>query len=207
MAINDIFRFVVYSKQAEQFAINVWHFRLDTVGVGELSRLQMANEFMSEKGILISTLMASSSSIVATGVRKVHIAPQSLETFSTSAPIAGVRGSDVLPRQTCGITTLRTVLTGRANRGRKYWAFPAEEDNEPDATPSDAYLASLTIIMDTLVPLMTLTAGAQVNTFSPVIFRKLAPATSVPIATYANRNKWATQRRRGSYGQPNVGPV
>lgn len=64
---------------------------------------------------------------------EVQLDRMSLRDFNTEGnPIffsqidnVGTRGGDMLPRQTCAVTTTRTAFVTRRGRGRIYWPAPA----------------------------------------------------------------------------------
>lgn len=111
-----------------------------------------------------------------------------------------------MPRQASGIITTLTTLAGRANRGRKYVPFPSEDANTVDAIPGAAYITALDGYAGSLIPSASFTIGAVNEVWNPIILRVGAPATSPNIQEWKSRLRWATQRRRGSYGTPNLPP-
>lgn len=125
--------------------------------------------------------------------------------FSTGVGFAGGLAGDVLPTQTAGLITKRTAVPGRRGRGRAYIPFPTESYNDANGLPTNAYMTpagALAFSISQSVLVGTLIDG---NYLDPVILHRDTGGTSDILATLA-RQKWATQRRRGSYGRPNVSP-
>lgn len=125
---------------------------------------------------------------------------------------AGTAGADAMPRQATGMFTKQSALPGPAGRGRVYVPFPAVLDNGATPIPTAGYMVRLGTLAGILAAPLALT-GPGTATATPVIIRYPRPAHVPPItlatvvwSTATARQKWATQRRRGSYGRPNVLP-
>lgn len=207
MPIGDIERVVVYTQFTEQAGINVWYFRLATQVGGVITPVARANSIFAQFSPSISALMTSQATFVAVGVRKVFPLPMSQETLSDLVTIPGIGSGGGIPRQASGIITTLTGLAGRANRGRKYVPFPAEDANQVTAIPTAGYMTSLADYATAAIPLMTHVVGPVTETWNPIIFRTANPALSPNLIDFKTRNRWATQKRRGSYGVPNLLPA
>lgn len=207
MPVGDIHRVVFYFRLAEQVAINVWHFRLSGIVGAELTNQQRADQWHATEGLFYVPLISNNVTVHTASVRHLFPLPQGLEVFSNQAAFGGGTGGTNMSKQTAGIVTLNTALPGRANRGRKYLPFPGELNNVDPGIPDPGYIASLTAWLNNFVPTTTLIVGGQNETWTPIIFRKTLPASSPTILTGKVRGVWATQRRRGSYGRPNVLPI
>lgn len=127
-----------------------------------------------------------------------------LPTISTAG-----RGTSVVvgiphPKQISGLTTKVTELAGRANRGRVYWPFPWTDTNDNSGAPTPLQVTLMTTLAGTFLAVTTKAAGVDSATFQPVLLHKVPTLAPTPILTSLTAAKWATQRRRGDYGRPNV---
>lgn len=118
-----------------------------------------------------------------------------------------------LPAQTTGLIRLHTPFAGRHNRGRMYTPFPGIVAAEETGYPPARYLALLDNIRTVLyvnIPVngiapgqATLTPHLRYHIKNPDGTKKEA---FQPITVTNNAQVWATQRRRGSFGRPNLPP-
>lgn len=193
-------RFVAHCRdQVGQF---IRHYGIDTL-VGILYLEDVAASLSASIGPLITPLMNNQAFYQGAMVRRIYPVPLSIEVEDNSASGNGTAGVQALPLQVSGIITLRTILAGRTHRGRAYIPFPAEDSNEGEGIPTVGYAANLETLGDKLDD--TLTAGTVPNTCDlvPLIFHRSNPANPTNIVAHTTRRRWATQRRRGSYGQTN----
>jgi len=128
---------------------------------------------------------------------------------STLAGVAGDVAGDPLPRQTCGMVTLRSTVGGRAGRGRIYLPFPSETHNQtPDGVPTGAYVTAAQTLGEVFVGQQVITVGVDQLRLDWI----LKPSPLLPggphlfLATALARQRWATQKSRGSYGAANTDP-
>jgi hypothetical protein len=105
--------------------------------------------------------------------------------------------------------TLLTGLAGRKFRGRLFLPFPGPADSTvtQNPVPTDAYVGKLTNFGVNVVSSFDIDDGAG-NTahLSPIIYHRSGGGSSLVIGFRANK-LWATQRRRGDYGRPNLPPI
>lgn len=117
--------------------------------------------------------------------------------------VVGLAGTNSLPTQVCGIVTWLSLLAGPANRGRSYIPFPADVFQDSDMSPTGAYLTLLTNLADVWRATSGIIGAGGTTSLSPVIFSRTA-ITATPINDRRINDLWATQRRRGNYGIPNL---
>jgi len=129
------------------------------------------------------------------------------QTFSIVGQGAGGAIGEAMPRQTSGITSKRTALGGKANHGRIYWPFPAVEAGALDAKPGDNQMLRMTNLATQLLGAQTYVMGGGTVVLNPELgHKKKADGTTLgptPITGFTTERKWATQRRRSSFGAPN----
>lgn len=123
--------------------------------------------------------------------------------FSSIAPTVGTASPGLLPTQVSGIITRRVDLKGPKGRGRIYIPFPGTVflDSDEHATP--AYLALLSTLASTLMPLTAPYMTLAGNSWDPGLWSASRPPNYSQMIDVRARRRWATQRRRGDYGTPN----
>lgn len=107
-----------------------------------------------------------------------------------------------MPKQVSGLITWYTDVASRAGRGRSYIPFPSAADTDGNGAPSTDYLIALGNLSDDLAAYMTYPAGDSDISMSLVVLS--AGLGDQPVTSYTRRDRFATQRRRGDYGQPNL---
>lgn len=134
--------------------------------------------------------------------------PLPVPALSATGAVSGAGGATGMSRQTAGINTWLTNFAGPKFRGRTYWPFPPTSLDQIQGIPSTAYLVDLAIQTDALLA-PSLTVGGRTAALTLQLAHRIPNElfyTFTPILFAHLRQKWATQRRRGSYGRPNVSP-
>lgn len=205
MAVGDLMEVKFYCLQAEQVGINVRHYAVTAMAGAGLTELQLAIGFATLLAPKYKQLIAEGARFEGVGVRKIRPLPVSMEAFSANGSGPGTVTGDTLPRQVTGLLSLRTNEAGPRRRGRVYVPFPGEFHNAANAIPSAAYTNLLSELGDALKANASITSGANTADLRPVIWSRVG-GTSADLTVVLARQKWATQRRRGSYGRPNAIP-
>ena len=202
MPVGEILKCRVVAVAGNQASANVRHYRTSVVAGVEPSLTTKLTAIADLIRPLYGPLMHSSATVTFCGLQQVSPLPLGLEIRTTGIFQGGTGTGDPLPRQVSGIITLRTAFAGRGFRGRVYVPFPGETHNTGTAEPSGQYQLDLQLLANALATSVTAGSGANTATMTPVIFRR-RPRTSFDLASAVGQPKWATQRRRGAYGQPN----
>jgi len=191
---------------AGQAGINVTHWVITTPdGTKDLQDLALAfdNHFHAD----FKDCIASDATFY--GVRAQIIDPLPLSVAEVSAAHIGtgnVGNGAALPTQVSSIITLTTLLAGRANRGRVYVPFPGNADNDPILnTPTNLHVAELDALMLKLTSTFSGDVAMGALVLEPYLWHR-ATRTKTLVDDGVARQKWATQRRRGNYGQTNTYP-
>lgn len=208
--IGDLLQGRIVCSSQKQFAYNIRHWRVDAIGAGGAPDLQSLCTAMDN--IIVGTykpILSPEAEYQGFGLRRIvgGVLPPSLEVHNVTNLGVGTSVGDILPRQACGIATLQTAFPGRANRGRFYAAFPGEDDNSADGTPTTAYLVRLRALMNVVAtPTTFILPGAMAPvTLAPIVYHRAAH-TQTDIVNYVDRDRWATQRRRSDFGALNANP-
>lgn len=207
--INEIYEVRYWAIHLDQAAVFRRHYRVTTAENLSQPQGDLAVHFDSNHVGFIKALLATSATYRGVQVQRIWPLPRTFPSVVTASAGAGTGAvGDPLPRQTSGIITLNTEFAGRAFRGRIYLPFPSEGANDVDGTPTAAYLTSLQAFATDLATTESIAdAGANLVVLTPVIYHFLQPGTSHTVTAGVARDKWATQRRRGAYGNPNSSPI
>lgn len=188
-----------------QAGINTTHWKVFGM-VGEVTLDEVVDSFDEALSDLYKPLMANTASFY--GIRGQRYSPgeKTVAVVSAENIGPGTAGASLLPTQTCGIVSTYSQLAGSGNRGRLFVPFPSEADND-DGTglPTAGYKARLQNLADFLGATQQFLYGARSITLKPVI-RHSGSVTDIEISGAIGKQKWGTQRRRGSYGQANTYP-
>jgi hypothetical protein len=200
--VNDFVQVNLYGQSAAQGSQNAFHFKCTSiVGAGALvsdAAILMDATFAS----LMKALMSNESGYTGTMVQVVAPTRKPFAVANANAG-AGVAGTPGVARQVAGLFSKITSFTGQANRGRFYIPFPAAADDDTNGFPTAGYMTRMGFLAAAVIQNFTITSGADTSTIEAVIFHKGSPGTTTTVITATARQKWATQRRRGSYGKPN----
>lgn len=143
------------------------------------------------------------------GVRAQIISPgipSNGEVVAAHVGTGEIINGSAMPTQVTSIVTLNTAVAGRMYRGRVYVSFPGRNDSElTTGRPTAGYLTRLSTLADYFDDAFTITAGGGTINITPVLRHRNGQAPTV-IEGVTPRAKWATQRSRGMYGQPNPYP-
>lgn len=204
MNVNDIYRVRMYCRDNDQVGINVMHYRVTAVAGGGPSDQDIADVFASAGFTLLPPLLNNNAEFRGASVQFIYPGPLGAETFSKN-PAFGTAGATSLPRQTSGLLSVRTALGGRKNRGRIYIPFPATADDTGDGLATAGYQSNLLAywagIVNPSIGVLGVTCTLMFG-----VFHRSTNTINDQVARIAYR-LWATQRRRGSFGRPNVLPL
>lgn len=204
LAIDDIVEVKLYTVFDEQIAINVLHYLVSiTAGVPTVE--QAAASVIPFLGSNLLPLISIQSVFKGGSVQRIKALPPSLPAWSVLGAGDGTATGDSLPRQTAGIITKRTAIPGRANRGRVYVPFPVEDQSGSGPLPTTTYVSLLDTWAADLLTIVAFGSGANQGNLYPSLYHRGSVSSTV-LTSMLSRRKWATQRRRGSYGRPNTLP-
>lgn len=203
MEIGDIIQTAAVSSLGNQAGVNVRHWRvLNKIAMG-VDELVIANFFDSVLAPLYKGVLVDAARYEGVVAKRILPLPAGVPAISSTSAGPGQNTGDPLPRQVCGIITLRSIFAGRANRGRVYVQFPSEEVSDSTPKPSAFYLTQLAPLGAAYAQNHVIASGLNSNELVPVILH-VATSTTTDIVVSVPRQKWATQRRRGDYGSPDV---
>lgn len=204
-AAGDIIEVSFLTHMRDQLGVNVRHYAVTNTVNGGATMAEILNSLSNQTENLYADLMTSDATF--RGMNGRIIFPGLSPTVEhRPTPTSGTYGPDGLPTQCTGIITLRTAESGRSKRGRVYVPFPDESACDPDGLPTNAYVTALNTLGNKLIEDQSILGGGGEQTdLIPVIWsRKFVWWTEVE--SFYSRQKFATQRSRGSYGSVNPKP-
>lgn len=205
MAVGDRYEVKIFCFHAEQGSVNVCHYVVAN-DVGSLATpQQIADEFSTLIGAAYRPCMAATALYYGLSMQFIGPGAPLTPVNSIAGQGNGTGAGELLPRQVAGIFSKRTTFAGRRNRGRFYAAFPSEGLNDTDASPTAAYLTNLTTLAGVVFDPPDLDPGAGPFLMDLAI-RHADDGSMTLVQSVAVKDRWATQRRRGSFGRPNTAP-
>jgi hypothetical protein len=212
---SDLLKVSVWCTNAEQASVNTFWYSVIGVGSPDATDQDMATEL--DTGFLNTALPPILNNLTRYNGVEVQIYRPTgtmFVIFNAAISIAGAGmgtgGALALPRQTSGITDWRTRFAGRAYRGRTYWPFPSVSHDVGDGIPTGAYITLISTLATGFLNFTNVT-GSGTATVQLVMRHRKNKAGTIPIPSQilvgTQLTKWATQRRRGSFGRPNVSPI
>lgn len=206
LALNDILEVKVACNNTNQLGLNVLHYRIAAVTGGAVTDADMALAMDVKFAPIYKSLMGNTASYFGVRVQVISTNPKPVAQVSTTLTGAGGIAGGVLPGQVCAIIKKITAIAGRRGRGRYYIPFPpVPADDTTLNKPTAAYLLLLQAAATALDDPITATFGAD-DAIATLQVRNAASGTVTAVDQLQASPIWATQRRRGNYGQPNVYP-
>lgn len=201
MAVDQVHMLTIWTQSGDQGGLMTRHYRVSSItGVGATEQ-EVVDAMSSFWDAFIKPMLTNTATYDGCTLQKVKPLPKGNRYVSFNDAGAGTAGTDPLPRQVSGVISLRTALAGREFRGRVYMPFPDESDSDAD-NPSVGYQVALAALAAELDNNRVIIGAGGSTTLVPVIYsRKLDQVNDIVQAIA--RSTWGTQRRRGSFGQPN----
>jgi len=203
-AIGDVVQTRIVCVQGDQVSVNVVHWAIvNKVGTGATDA-QAALAFDTVYEAQFKALMSNGATYRGTGFKRLYPIPGVEVAEVSNAGVGGVAG-DPLPFQVSGLVTKRSATPGRHGHGRLYVPFPGEADNGATGRISAGYDTRLTNLENNLIGPVVAGAGGNTETYAPVIYNRKTHGI-IFVLDITHQQTWATQRRRGEHGRPNVLP-
>lgn len=215
MALNDIYEVTYFATFGDQAAVIRHNYQeRNTAGTGPTTT-QFGAVLAANVGAPLKACLSASASYRGLMVKKLTPIPPTQPVINITNQGAGGVVGEPLPRQVRGIITFTTPFAGRGFRGRVYVPFPSEASNDTDATPTAAYVTLLTTLGQAMQQSYPgVGAGGNTGDLFRVLVRYVyiggnltSVAYRADITASLPRDRWATQRRSGAYGRPNISPI
>ena len=152
----------------------------------------------------LRALMATTTSLLAVGIRNLRIANEAEFPSASGGPLAGTGAGFPMPNEVAAVVTLRTAKAGKSFRGRNYFSGGVVGENDAAGHIVSAFNTALAAFMADVSTDMT-AEGITLAVISRPRFANLLPP--LDIETYAGNitavtsiltrdTKWDSQRRR-----------
>jgi len=212
LQMGDQIQARIWFTQAEQAAVCTFTWSVLSVSGLSVSDNDAARVIDTAVATLFKSIMSTDSSYRGTQLTVISRTPRPVAQSYVTNQGPGVEAPPDLPRQTAGLISWQTAFAGRRFRGRTYTPFPATGNNQTDGIPTSSYQTVLGNIANALFNLNTISnVGSTGSALVQMILLHRAGKSPTPqpspVSGYIIRAKWATQRRRGSYGRANGSPI
>jgi hypothetical protein len=208
---NAFYRLRFLCFMQNQLAVNVVHYQCTVVG-GNVTLQQLADAMGAIIGPLYKACLCSIATYKGLTLQLLQPPVTYTQVVSTVGAGTGLPGSDPQPKQVSGLISVKTDFAGRAFRGRLYVPFPPKAVADITGNVDGVTHASYVSLGTQLFQQQTYAAPTIPVTLIPVLFHRPpvggGPAPGpTPIVSFGVTYNWATQRRRGDFGRPNVSPI
>lgn len=209
---GDLIQYRVWCLQAEQASVNTFYYLVSAPTGSPVTDLDGARTFDAAIASLYKAIMSTDASYRGVQANIVQRVPLPAAVFYNGSVGAGGEAPPDCPRQTCGLVSWQTQLAGRRYRGRFYMPFPSVGNVQTDGIPTAAYVTSLNNLASAIRNYNVITnVGATGNMAATLVIHhrpgKSPTPTVTPVSGQITSVKFATQRRRGSYGRANSSPI
>jgi len=216
LSIDDLVRIRFWCTATDQAAVNTLYFKVVAASGTPVTDLDAAINMDAIMGPFYVAQMPSSVAYNGCEATKV-VKPALSSQIARGEAGAGTDGTVALPRQVTSLVHFLTANAGRRYRGRVYPPFPPSTAAELDGTMTAAYAvkiaqwsAQLAGINQWQTPFLAPTGFVTVAQVIPHFLKKGEVGPEIPPTFTVAINpddRFATQRRRGSFGRQNVSPV
>lgn len=206
LAINDIVQMQYVTSDSDQASYCTVHYKVTGVGVSIATLQDFVTSFSTLVAPKIKPMLSNTAFFA--GIMGQVISPLPLMARATTDGDsgAGTGGAIGQPRQVSGLIRFQTELAGPGFRGRNYLPFPPAAANQLYGAPTNAYIAFALVLSEALRNFITVTQGGRTATVQFGLFRR-AGSIFTPIISTSAASDWATQKRRGTFGRPNLSPI
>jgi hypothetical protein len=214
LSVGDIFRARMWCTAGDQAAVNTIHGEVLSVTSAPVTDQDIANYLDAQLGPLYLPILSNLASYDGCQVQVITTPPFTSQKTANTHTAVGTAGAIGLPRQTSGLIRFQTDFSGKQYRGRWYLPFPSSSSDTGDGEVNPTYetnLANITgfFASTNFIPGVGVAAIAVAWVLIHSVPKKLppAPTRTTQITSYSISSKWATQRKRGSFGRQNLSPV
>lgn len=207
MLDQGVYQVNLWCHMGDQASVNTLVYRY-TNTAGALQEIDAANDVSAYFAAAMKALICTEASYDGIVMQRIAPAPRLDPVLSGVGSGNGdVANTPPLPSQVCGLITKRTGQATRTGRGRMYVPFPAETDsNGGTGRPTAGYLTRLDTLAGLLTASIVVTDGVNAGALDLGLFTQ-AGGFFLPVLQCTERDRWATQRRRGAFGPQNVSPL
>lgn len=211
--VNDVYTVKLTSflpNPYNQLGICLLHYKCTNFTLLGATETEVADRFATILTADFKALITSTANFLNTIIQRIDPLPVLMPVSSiiNNGPCTGAAA--MAPTQTCGLLSKVTPYAGQAFRGRCYLPFPPANRVDTTGLPTAAYLTLCTTFANDINQVILVTGAFGTSSWSPVIWHPkgyhtppVGVRTTDPITNIFNNAKFATLRRRGSYGRQN----
>lgn len=206
---SDEFRLTLYSHDSTDQA-GLVGFRVRTnylIGAGATDE-GVVDKLSGVWGPRLKFFFTTDTQYMGATLRRLFgVGAQPITRFSVSGSGAGTEALPTLPLQTAGLLSFATDTGGKKYRGRCYIPFVARsyQTSSTSGDPSVAFQTQMETIGAAVVAGDTIIVGGATISVEYGLHPVGDPVWS-KYTSYKYHDRWATQRRRGSFGKQNPFP-
>lgn len=206
LVIGQILRASTWCFDSEQASVNVMHYQVTALGAQPANDNDFAFALDAAVFGAFKAILNNLATYRGIEAQILWPLPFRLAVSAVSNAGVGTGGAIAAPRQVTPLTTWKTATAGRHGRGRTYWPFPPSNAITADGVIIAAYLTALQTLYNAYLNFSNFTVTGRNATVALSIYDRVAH-TALPVASAVTTNKWATQKRRGSFGRSNTVPI
>jgi hypothetical protein len=212
LLVNDILRVSVIcgggTLATSQLAVNLYSYNIQATSfTSGPTDAQVAAALDNLAAPLYKLLIGNLTTYRGILLSYWNVTPLPVTQESNLNTGAGTGGATLLATQVRGIIKRLTNFAGRKYRGRLFLPFPTSTFSNTNGTPSGAYLTATANLVTALEPAagITVAGGGGTVTLLPIIWHRVS-RTYDYITGHETEAYFATQRKSGNFGRPNLIP-
>jgi len=203
LAVNDILEGKYFCLSDRfQIGINVVHYYIFATTGASITDEELVGALSTAAKPLYLPLLYNGATYEGMSIQRIYPLPKyDPQSFPDTG--TGTGGASPLPTQDSGIIKKLTGFAGRKERGRVYVPFPSTSHLFTNNTPTAAYVTALNALANQILAAQTIVGAGGTADIRPIVFHR-STNTGTFITTWQGQKHFATQRRRGDFGQANV---
>lgn len=208
LAVGNILKFGIWTSDVEQAAVNTVYYHVFAVGGTPATDQDAVDAFSAAMAAAMKALLANGATYDGSQLRIQNVIPFPNVVISNSGNGAGSAGAVGLPRQTAGLCSWKTAFGGPGYRGRCYIPFPSASDNQAGGSPTAGYQTRLGDLVDAITLFSSISVGGRTASVEFGVYHQRGPGSPsfAEVTTAIASGKWATIKKRGSFGRANTSP-
>lgn len=205
VGVGDVLRLRIVTYTSSQIGVNTAHFKVTAIAGTATTDAAIAAAFDTALAPRYAAVLSVGARYRGTSIQKIFPLPPKVPQAAVSNDQPGTVAGDMMAGQVAGLIWAKTTNAGPTERGRMYLPFVGETSNAATGVPVAGYVTDISDIADEVYSPVTIGAGGNTATLDPVIWHR-GTLTATGIDSFGARTVWATQRRRGGFGQMNLPP-
>lgn len=216
LVIGSLYQARIWCVQAEQAAVNTVYYLVTNTTGAAVNDTDMARVIELDVEALYKGWLSTDASFRGVQVALSNPPPPMAQfpapVFSNVFAGVGALAVPDCPRQVSGIIQWTTAFSGHRYRGHIYPPFPTTAAVASDGIPAASWQTNMINLGTALLGLTSISnVGATGTAAVAMCLHHRAGKSPIPNATPVTGKvippKFATQKRRGSYGRANSSPI